>query len=116
MSTTFSVRGLDYEPEDYELYLNCNARNARDLLSFLGLTVDVADEPYGEIRAGELRKLIDVARARPADRGRLGYVEQQEGRPLVIAGGRPPERMGQYLDRLEALCGLAGDLGIISWG
>ena len=114
MSVQFTVGGT-YDVEDPDSYLDVNHRNARDLLSFLGLTVELDGDMYGSIRSGELMKLIEAARTRPADRGRLGYIESSPDRATVIGGGRPPERMGQYLDKLETLCARAGELGVIRW-
>lgn len=83
--------------------LNVHNRNACDLLAWLELGPD----PYGSIRAREL-----AARCRrrlwPEPRNVDAGVEPSSSGRVHI-GGRPPERMREYVERLLAIAEFAGD-------
>jgi len=89
--------------------LNVSNINACDLFAFLGMAPTGPEGMVGEIRIRDLKPILARLKG-TQDRGRLGYVSAN-----VIGGGRPPERMQDYISALETLCEKGGDLGIIVW-
>ncbi len=116
MSVTFSIIGEDshcdeFCDECFAQIVNMSNYNAGDFLAALGLPVCHEAGLWGDMRAKELRPLLE--RLRDSDVSSKINPHRED---RVVFGGR---REGYFQERardLLKLCERAGELGVISWG
>lgn len=113
MGVQFSIRGEGYDVDDPRSYVDLSNVNARDMFERLGLSI-FAGQAWGEMRA---RELADLCRQELTPKKRcqdVGLTAYEDGR--VHFAGRPAGRINMRIQELLALCEMAGDLGLITWG